>query len=102
MTTANNSFGPTEISYLGSSFYALAVKANRYIVMNNNDPRTGNITEEKEYELLDFIDYAKIVTGVLGHKIFEELVERESTTKLIEENNKLYLKILMISMMRLV
>ena len=31
----------------------------------------GNITEETESELEEFIDYAKIVMGTLGHKVFE-------------------------------
>src|SRR5690606_36599881 len=33
----------------------------------------GNISEEKESELEEFIDYAKIVMGALGHNIFEPL-----------------------------
>jgi hypothetical protein len=35
----------------------------------------GNITEEKESELEEFIDYAKLVMGTLGHKVFEKLTE---------------------------
>ena len=58
-TTSNNSFGPTEISYLENRFCGLAVEANRYVVKNGNDPTPGNITEEKESELEEFIDYAK-------------------------------------------
>lgn len=85
-TTSNNSFGPTEISYLENRFCTLATEANRYFVKNGNDPTSGNITEEKESELEEFIDYAKIVMGTLGHKVFEKLattipaVEGESGT----------------------
>lgn len=46
-TTSNNSFGPTEISYLENRFCNLALQANRYEVKNGNDPTPGNITEEK-------------------------------------------------------
>lgn len=77
-TTSNNSFGPTEISYLESRFCMLATDANRYIIKNSNEPTSGNVTEEKESELEEFIDYAKIVMGVLGHKIFEPLIQAES------------------------
>lgn len=70
-TTSNNSFGPTEISYLENRFCNLAVQANRYEVKNGNDPTPGNITEEKESEMEEFIDYAKVIMGVLGHKLFE-------------------------------
>jgi hypothetical protein len=72
-TTSNNSFGPTEISYLENRFTNMAVAAKRYLVKNGNDPTPGNITEEKESELEEFIDYAKIVMGTFAHKVFEPL-----------------------------
>jgi hypothetical protein len=75
-TTSNNSFGPTEISYLENRFCFLANEAKRYEVKNGNDPTSGNITEEKESELEEFIDYAKIVMGTLGHKVFEPLTDK--------------------------
>ena len=73
-TTTNNSFGPTEISYLENRFRNMAVEAKRYSVKNGNDPNPGNLTEEKECELEEFIDYVKIVMGTLGHKVFESFV----------------------------
>ena len=76
-TTSNNSFGPTEISYLENRFCALSKNANRYIVKNGNEPTIGNVTEEKESELEEFIDYATIVMGTLGHKVFEPLLGSE-------------------------
>lgn len=72
-TTSNNSFGPTEISYLENRFCNLALEANRYEVKNGNDPTPGNITEEKESEMEEFIDYAKVIMGTLGHKLFEPI-----------------------------
>ena len=72
-TTSNNSFGPTEISYLENKFCNLAIEANRYIVKNGNDPSPGHITEEQESELEEFVDYAKLIMGTLGHKIFVPL-----------------------------
>ena len=72
-TTSNNSFGPTEISYLENKFCNLAIEANRYTVKNGNDPSPGHITEEKESELEEFVDYAKLIMGTLGHKIFVPL-----------------------------
>lgn len=74
-TTSNNSFGPTEISYLENRLWAMALESKRYLVKNENDPTAGNITEEKESELEEFIDYAKIIMGSLGHKVFENLTE---------------------------
>ena len=46
VTTSNNSFGPTEISYLENRFCNMAKEANRYVVNNGNEPNPGNITEE--------------------------------------------------------
>ncbi|WP_449619659.1 GIY-YIG nuclease family protein [Robertmurraya sp. Marseille-Q9965] len=74
-TTSNNSFGPTEISYLENRFVGMANDTNRYLVKNGNEPTPGNITEEKESELEEFLDYAKLVMGTLGHKVFEKLTE---------------------------
>lgn len=94
-TTSNNSFGPTEISYLENRFYALATEAKRYIVKNGNDPTSGNITEEKESELEEFIDYSKIVMGTLGHKIFEKLTELKAPCEPLDMSRNdllLYLK----------
>jgi hypothetical protein len=80
-TTSNNSFGPTEISYLENRFTNIAIAAKRYLVKNSNDPTPGNITEEKGSELEEFIDYAKIVMGTLGHKVFESLAEAKNPIK---------------------
>ena len=74
VTTSNNSFGPTEISYLENRICNMAKEANRYVVKNGNEPNPGNITEEIESELEEFIDYAKIIMGVLGHKVFEAYI----------------------------
>ena len=70
-TTSNNSLGATEISYLENRFCNMALAAKRYEVKNGNDPTPGNITEEKESEMEEFIDYAKVIMGTLGHKLFE-------------------------------
>lgn len=74
LTTSNDSLGPTEISYLEHRFYQLATEANRYEVKNGNYPTSGNPSEEKQSELEDFIDYAMVIVGMLGHKLFVPLV----------------------------
>lgn len=79
ITTSNDSLGPTEISYLEHRFCQLAIEANRYEVKNGNDPTPGNPSEEKQSELEDFIDYAKVIVGTLGHKVFVPLVSADTT-----------------------
>ena len=81
LTTQNNSFGPTEISYLENKFTNMAIDIDRYKVRNGNDPNPGNVTEEKESELEDFIEYSKMVLGVLGYKIFVPMVKNEFKTE---------------------
>lgn len=88
LTTQNNSFGPTEISYLENKFTNMAIEIDRFKVRNNNDPNPGNVTEEKESELEDFIEYSKMVLGVLGYKVFVPIVDakkQESSDEKCEE-----------------
>lgn len=73
-TTSNNFLGATEISWLESHFCSFAKKANRYVVKNGNEPSSGKPKEETVSDLETFVDYAKIVMGVLGHKVFEPKV----------------------------
>ena len=97
-TTSNNSFGPTEISYLENRFCNLALQAKRYEVKNSNDPTPGNITEEKECELEEFIDYAKVIMGTLGHRLFDAIIKpsanrtKDDITEQRSDNTLLYLK----------
>lgn len=87
LTTQNNSFGPTEISYLENKFTNMAIDVDRYKVRNGNDPNPGNVTEEKESELEDFVEYSKMVLGVLGYKIFVPIVDKDTKEKYENSNN---------------
>ena len=87
LTTQNNSFGPTEISYLENKFTNMAIDVDRYKVRNGNDPNPGNVTEEKESELEDFIEYSKMILGVLGYKIFVPIVDKDAKEKYENSNN---------------
>jgi hypothetical protein len=78
-TTSNNTFGATEISWLESRFFNLAVSASRYDAKNGNEPNIGNVTEEKQSELEEYTEYAKIVMGVLGHFVFEPLTQEQAS-----------------------
>lgn len=84
LTTQNNSFGPTEISYLENKFTNLAREIERFKVRNENEPNAGNVIEEKESELEDFVVYSKMVLGVLGYKIFVPLIKTEKDNNIVE------------------
>lgn len=83
LTTSDNTLGRTEISYLENKLHSLAVDANRYVIDNGNNPSVGNVTEEKEADLLEFIDNIKMIIGTLGYKLFDSI----SLTNNVEENN---------------
>ncbi|MDY3005952.1 hypothetical protein [Anaerococcus porci] len=76
LTTQNNSFGQTEISHLENNFTNMAMEIDRYKVRNGNDSNPGNVTEEKESEFFDFLEYSKIVLGVLGYKLFVPILDK--------------------------
>lgn len=81
LVTSNNSFGPTEISYLENQFTNIAKDAGRYQVTNGNDPSPGTVTEEKQAELDEFIDYARLITGALGYRVFEPVDDVKAKDK---------------------
>lgn len=89
-TTSNNSFGPTEISFLENKFCKLAINANRYEVKNGNDPSAGHITEEKESEMEEFVELSRIIMGTLGHNIFEPITESLVDTPAVESGELLF------------
>lgn len=83
VTTFNNSLGATEISYLEHHLTSKAREINRYIVKNNIEPSMGNVTEEVEAEMAEFLDKTITVIGVLGHKLFESIAEKPNDSKLL-------------------
>ncbi|MBQ7198828.1 MAG: GIY-YIG nuclease family protein [Selenomonadaceae bacterium] len=88
VTTANNSFGPTEISFLENKFCKLAIDTNRYEVKNGNDPSPGNITEEKESEMDHFIENTRLIMWALNINIFEPV--SKTTVNLPNNEEKLF------------
>lgn len=80
LTTQNDSFGPTEISYLENWFTQLANEANHVVVRNGNEPNPGNVTEEKQSELDEVIDNTKTIIGALGYRLFVPRVGNDIST----------------------
>lgn len=92
LTTQNNSFGPTEISYLENKFTQLAKEAGRYIVKNGNDPNHGNVTEEKESELDEIVENTLMIIGTLGYRVFVPMIKKASQDLTDNHSTYLYLK----------
>lgn len=92
LTTQNNSFCPTEISYLENKFTQLAKEAGRYIVKNGNDPNPGNVTEEKESELDEIVENTLMIIGTLGYRVFVPMTKKVSQDLTDNHSTYLYLK----------
>ena len=85
LTTRDDYFGPTELCYLEHKLYKIAKEAKRYLVTNGNTPSIGNPTEEKQCELDEFIEYAKLVISAIGYKflipIVPEMIKRKMSVQ---------------------
>ena len=70
-TTTDNSFGSTEIKWLENKFCNMAIKAAHCDVTNGNEPPPGNISEEKQSELEEHVEFVLLILSAIGYKIFE-------------------------------
>ena len=74
--SADNSWGPTELSYLEHYFASLIVRAKHnsgtYRVENGNTPNPGRVTKEKEWELGHFIQEICTILEALRYNFFKE------------------------------
>ncbi len=77
-TSSNNVLGQTDICYLENRLFNLAVAAKRYEAKNDNEPPKGNTIKEKESDLKVFIEYVKVMVGILGRNVFEPYAEISS------------------------
>ena len=89
LTTQNNSFGPTEISYLENKFTQLAKDAGRFLVKNGNEPNSGNVTEEKQSELDEVVENTLMIIGTLGYRVFVPMLKK--LEKDLPNNQSIYL-----------
>ncbi len=64
------------VKYLESSLYNEAELANRYVIENKNVPTKSKISEYDEAAMREFIDYVKMATNILGHKVFEKIIKQ--------------------------
>jgi len=84
-TAKDGSMGPSEISYLEHRFFTLAVEAKIYEVKNDKKPNPGVLSEGQRIGLEKYIDYTKLIVGILGYKVFEKSGEIEF---IIKHDNK--------------
>ena len=74
--SADNSWGPTELSYLENFFASLIFNTKKnscsYRVENGNTPNPGRVTKEKEWELGHFINEIRTILEALRYDFFKE------------------------------
>ncbi|RSK08525.1 hypothetical protein D8804_06680 [Streptococcus oralis] len=92
LMTQNNSFGPTEISYLENKFTQLAKESGRYTVKNGNEPNSGNVTEEKQSELDEVVENTLMIVGTLGYRVFVPMTKISEKDLSNDQLTYLYLK----------
>ena len=73
LTRQNDTLDAAELNYLENKFTNLALEVKRYEVNNKCDPSKGNISEEKESEMEEFIENCLAIVGILGIHAFEEI-----------------------------
>lgn len=83
LTTDTNIFGPTELNYLENKF------AERYILKNQNEPNIGNVTEEKESELIEILSNSEMIIGTLGHKLFIPTLNKDTLEEEVVKDEEL-------------
>jgi len=62
------------IKYLESRLYQLAQEAGRYTLENTSKPTRSKISEADEAEMEEFLQNIRMLTSILGHKVFEIIV----------------------------
>jgi len=86
-TTSNNSLSATEIGWLENYFFNLAKNIGRYIAKNGNEPNVPPVGEEKESELVEYVGYAQTIMGVLGHLVFEPLIQTRMSQNAVSNDD---------------
>lgn len=105
-TNKDDNLTKGHVKYLESRLISLAQKAGRYKVINLNEPQPPSLPRSDRDAMEEFIEFIKVLLGVLGHKVLEPFVEspfqaieeKESEKNLIiknqgDKNLRFFLKI---------
>jgi len=65
-----------KIKHIENILYEKAKSVNRYSIENSNIPTKSTIDKSDEAEMEEFIDNILLLTSSLGHKVFEDLVDK--------------------------
>src|SRR3989344_6286807 len=68
----------TFIKYLESATIELVKKAARYEVLNSAMPKENKLSEEQKIITSEYLEKMKIIIGLFGYNIFQEVTKKES------------------------
>lgn len=71
----DNSLNKAHIKFLENYLYKCAKEANRYNIENSTIPTQSSISESDFATMEEFAYYIKMLTNILGYKIFENLID---------------------------
>jgi len=76
----DDNLNKAHIKYLESRLYQLAQEAGRY-TLNTSKPTRSKISEADEAEMEEFLQNIRMLTSILGHKVFENIVTPDVLTE---------------------
>lgn len=82
----NNSLNKAHIKYIEHELYTLAKKTKRFVIKNESNPARSSLGSADEIRAIKFLEKVKIITSMLGYRVFDELIK-----EIDEEDNILYL-----------
>ena len=74
------------IKYLESRLYEIAIKINRYEILNSQIPTKSSISESDESEMEEFLENVRLLINTLGYNIFEEIRQKSVDGENEEQN----------------
>lgn len=80
VTRQSDTIDAAELNYLENKFTLLASEVGRYEVANKCEPAKGNISEEKESEMDEFMANSLSILAILGVRAFEKIQGGRSST----------------------
>ena len=87
----NNSLNKAHIKYIEHELYVKATEVKRYIVKNDTIPAKASLGSADEIKARKFIEKIKVITSIVGYRLFDELINKDEN--LNEDNeNILYLR----------
>lgn len=87
----NNSLNKAHIKYIEYELYVQATEVKRYIVKNDAIPTKSSLGSADEIKARKFIEKIKVITSILGYRLFDELINKDE--KITDDNeNILYLQ----------